>query len=276
MNFITNFVKQVLNQSQKESTEKELNEKMVFTKEFKKGKKSVKSQKFIIDVDFLEAEEEKLAKEEKKLKNDRISKELIGYLWNDTSLDISLKQMNELEKDLNQTKEAFTKVSHVKNEKKSKIDFKQEEHKSLKGIFIQFVVGLLLIGFTLSYVQTQPAEKKFLQSSVDLWANTFQKIIGKFGWVFTENVDKNYIEKRGQLVSELIDMEKKVQLCLDQTSDDKKRQELQKLLLKIQAFRQELSSTQYIPLENFIQNYDQYNLYVYSLQKTVDGLKCEK
>jgi hypothetical protein len=71
-------------------------------------------------------------------------------------------------------------------------------------------------------------------------------------------------------------MEKKVQLCLDKTSDDEKRQELQKLLLKIQTFRQELSSTQYIPLENFIQNYDQYNLYVYSLQKAVDGLKCEK
>jgi hypothetical protein len=89
--------------------------------------------------------------------------------------------MNELEKDLNQSEEAFTKVSQIKKEKKSKIDFKQEEHKSLRGIFIQFVIGLFLIGFTLSYVQTQPAEKKFLQSSVDLWTNTFQKIIGKFG-----------------------------------------------------------------------------------------------
>jgi uncharacterized protein YaaR (DUF327 family) len=62
-------------------------------------------------------------------------------------------------------------------------------------------------------------------------------------------------------------MEKKVQECLDNTTDKTKQAELQKLLSKIQNFRQELSNTQYISLQNFIQNYDQYNLYVYSLEK---------
>jgi len=337
MNFITNFVKQVLNQSQKESTEKELNEKIFSTKEFKKEKKSVKSNNISFvegknEVDVLEKNEKsfkengissiensrnkevELAKltlkdvndvsniinndteknkgtelsyddftkkeqikfEKEKFLNDRITKELAGYLWNDTSLDRSLKQMNEIEKDLYQKEEAFTKLSNIKKTKKTEIDFKDETYKNLKIIFFQFIIWIILIVFTLNYVQYHTAEKKFLQSSVDLWTNTFRQIVWKIGGAFKENVDKTYIEKRGNLVSQLVDMEKKVQICLDNTTDANKRKELQKLLLKIQTFRKELASVDYISLDNFIKNYDQYNLYVYSLKKTVDDLNCKK
>ena len=306
MNFITNFVNQVLSNRDKK------------IKEFKNGKKSLKSsntflnknEKFDVGIFSKHEENERNLKEnimdeiennedkkvwsfqsdkinekerkyqaqfesEKSLSN-RITKELAWYLWNDTSLDLSLKQMNELEKDLNQKEEAFTKLSKIKKKKKEKIDFKQGSYKSLKLIFFHFIIGVLLIAFTLSYVQNQPAEKKFLLSSLVLWNNTFQQIVWKFGGVFTQNVDKNYIEKRWKLVLQLIEMESKIQMCLDVVSDEKERQELQKLLMKIQSFRQELASPQYISLKNFIKNYDQYNLYVYSLRKALDGLNCKK
>jgi len=182
-----------------------------------------------------------------------IQKELISFLDNNSALDNSLLKMNkEIKKENNKWEITFV-----------------ENTKSLKWILIQFVVGVLLIWFTYSYVQKNPVEKKFLNSSISLWINTFQNLAWKIWWVFSEKVNDNYIAKRKEMIEKLVSYEIKVKQCLENTNNKNKQKNLSKLLYKIQTFKNFLMDTNNLSLQAFINNYTQYNLYVFSIQKTI-------
>ncbi len=279
MDFINEFVTKILSSKNSKLSENSFNSQnhIIEKKDLYNSKKNehdfkkqIENEKEIIKND--DVKKNNLIKnyehkwEETELKNERIVKELASYLWNNTDLDLSLKNMNNLEEN---AKNVWIEKNDW-NEKtgNSVINFKKQTI-NFKWILFEFIAWILLMFVTISYVQTQPAEKKFLQSSISLWVNTFQKIVWSLWWVFSKNVDKNYIEKRWTLLSILIKDEKIVQDCLDKNINQEKRDNLQKVLLKIQWFKKELSNTEYITLDNFIQKYDQYNLYVYSLHKAV-------
>ena len=195
------------------------------------------------------------------LVNDDIVKQLAWYLWNDTNLDRSLLNMNK-------TKTNQNLKWTIKIEKESVFSW-------WKWVLAQFIIWIILIFVTFSYVKTQPAEQKFLQSSVELWSNTFQNLLSHLWWVFTKSVDQTYIEKRQKLIDTLIWYKKDLEICLDNTKDEEKRKNISKLLQQVITFKNELSNTQLISLDNFIQKYDQYNLYVYSLSSAVKK-ECSK
>jgi len=210
------------------------------------------------------------------LKNNRIAKELIGYLWNDSNLDASLINMDlqkNLEQDLSQKEEAFTKVS--KKKKKWKIEFKSSKEKGWKLIAFQFFVWVILIAISFYYIKDNTAEKKFFQSSIDLWTNIFQSIASQLWWFIKEDVDKSYIKKRWIMINELITLEKDIQVCIDKTNDDEKLKELRQLLQKVDNYKKQLSDIHVISLEKFIKRYDEYNLRLYSLQESKQKI-CKK
>ena len=242
MNFISKFINEkVLKITNKESTEVTLNDS-------NKGNKT----------NVLLNQEKQIDIAEKKDISD-YAKELAGYLQNNVDLDRSLLKMtNDKTNKTNETKKTVIKIK------------KDNSSKSLKWIFIEFIIWVVLIFFTMSYVQSQPAEKKFLNSSVQLWVNTFQKIVIHFGWVFTKDVDKIYLQKKEKLLDQLVNDEKKVLICLNKETNSEKQKNLQKLYMKIKLFEQQLSNPNYTPLNQFIQQYDQYNLYVYSLNEAVN------
>ena len=274
MNFISKFIEEKILVDTEKKTSKTLdkrikNEKdVVFLKKIKEVtnkndeefNKSIESLS-VVKKDTQQVLNKKIPTERisKKIKNNipNYAKELAGYLQNDTNLDLSLLKMTN---NLIQEKENKT-VIKIK---------KEASYKSLKWILAQFIIWLALIFFTMNYVQSQPAEKKFLESSVQLWINTFQKLIGHFGWVFTKDVDKIYLQKKENLLNQLIGDEKKVLDCLSKEKDESKQRYLNKLYMKIKLFEQQLSNPEYTPLNQFIKNYDQYNLYVYSLNEAVN------
>ncbi len=200
-------------------------------------------------------------------------KEITGYLDNNNNLDKSLLQMDnnkELENISNQMKEwVDTNVKWVKQIEKKKVKFKKNKgNKNLHWIIIEFIIWIILIFISVSHINNNLAEFKFMKSSVQLWSNTFQNIVGKIWWIFSDDVQKNYIQKRTNMIEQLSTLSKKVNKWCD-------IKDYKELNYKIESFKSSLISTSFTPLDKFIKNYDQYNLYLYSLQELVKR-KCKK
>ena len=70
----------------------------------------------------------------------------------------------------------------------------------------------------------------------------------------------------------MINYEKEVLTCLDKQDNEEKQKYLKNIYMKVKFFEQQLAS---VPLNQFIQQYDQYNLYVYSLGEAINK-ECNK
>jgi len=244
MNFISKFINEKV---LKEGMKNKENDKLVFNKDKEAKTMDLK---------------EKKTKKENKFVTSNYARELAWYLENDTNLDRSLLKMTE-----------NTKENSKSSEKKQIIKIKKESsYKSLKWILFEFITGVVLIFFTMNYVQSQPAEKKFLDSSIQLWINTFQKIVWSFWWVFKTDMNKIYLEKKQKLLDKMINYEKEVLTCLDKQDNEEKQKYLKNIYMKVKFFEQQLAS---VPLNQFIQYYEQYSSYVYSLGQVINK-ECNK
>jgi len=203
-------------------------------------------------------------------------KEITGYLDNNNNLDKSLLQMDnnkELENITNQMEEWIDKnVKWVKelekiDNKKVEVKFKKNKsNKNLHWIILEFIIWIILIFISISHINNNLAEFKFIKSSIQLWTNTFQNIVNKVWWIFSDDIQKSYIQKRTTMIEELSNLSNKV----NKWCDIKNYKELN---YKIESFKASLINTNFTPLDKFIKNYDQYSLYLYSLQELVNK-KC--
>lgn len=191
-------------------------------------------------------------------------KKLSWYLWNNTNLDNTIKNMNinEMEKDLDNGTKAFKAIR--KNWKKNFKIEKPKPYKNLFWIFTQFLIWIIFIIISAIHINSNVAEYKFIKSSIDLWTNTFNSIVSKFGWVVWENAKDTYIEKRKNLLSSLIIMQDKLDNC-----DKEWKEEIGIKLLNLKA---KLMDTHYLTLQEFIDNYDQYKIAVNSIRESIDSL----
>ena len=200
-------------------------------------------------------------------------KEITGYLDNNNNLDKSLLQMDnnkELE-NINNEMEKWvdTNIKWIKEIKSKKVKFKKNKSsKNLHWIIAEFIIWVILIFIAMAHINSNLAELKFMRSSVQLWSNTFQNIVAKLWWVFSDDVEKNYIQKRTKMVEQLSNLEKEINTWCN-------IKDYKELNYKIESFKNSLLDTNFTPLSKFIKNYDQYNLYLYSLQELVKR-KCKK
>ncbi len=199
-------------------------------------------------------------------------KEIAGYLDNNTNLDQSLLKMDnnkELKDTNNQVeKEIDTNIKWVKEENNKKVvKFKKNKYnKNLNWIITEFIVWITLILVSVYHINNNLAEKKFMQSSVQLRSNTFLGVLNKMWWLFSNDTQKIYVQKRENMIKKLSLLEVKANKWCD-------IKDYKELHYKIEGFKSSLLNTKFIPLSRFVKNYDQYNLYLYSLQKLVKR-KC--
>ena len=162
-----------------------------------------------------------------------------------------------------------TNIKWIKEIKNKKVKFKKNKSsKNLHWIIAEFIIWVILIFIAMAHINSNLAELKFMRSSVQLWSNTFQNIVAKLWWVFSDDVEKNYIQKRTKMVEQLSNLEKEINTWCN-------IKDYKELNYKIESFKNSLLDTNFTPLSKFIKNYDQYNLYLYSLQELVKR-KCKK
>ncbi len=193
-----------------------------------------------------------------------IRKMLGWYLWNNSNLDNTFKNMNinEMKKDLDNGEKA---VKPVRKYWKKHIKFeKQKPYKNLLWIFFQFLIWIILIFASAIHINANVAEYKFIKSSIDLWTNTFNSLVSNLGWIVWENAKDTYIEKRKLFVSSLIDLQDKLKSCNKEWQNEIKN--------KIINLKTKLMDTDYITLQEFIDNYDQYKIAIDSISESVNSL----
>ena len=214
-------------------------------------------------------------KNNKKVKNDKyindiqniwkwVNKELSWYLWNDFNLDNTMKNMSikEMSNDLN--KESNNKKT-IKKSKKDIIKIqKQKPYKNLLYIFIEFLIWIILIWISVVNINGNIAETKFMNSSIDLWTNTFNWIATKFKGIIWNNAREGYIKKRQDLVSDLKTYEDKLKSCNKKWKDKMKN--------RLINLKEQLKNTNYITLDKFIKNYEEYHLDVNAMKDSVNDL----
>jgi len=122
-----------------------------------------------------------------------------------------------------------------------------------------------MVIISINHINHNTAEYKFFQSSIQLWTNTIQNLIWNIGWAFSDDMQKEYINKRISMVKQLTELSTTINNCKFQNIDN-----YQKLSYKVNSFKQSLLNTNFITLDTFIKNYDQYSLYLYSLKKIVN------
>lgn len=241
----------------------------------KKNSKNIKSEK---KEDINDIKKEKNIKIDLEEKTDNIKaiendiwKEMFGYLNTNSNLDNSLLKM-DIEKDLNSWVDL--KDKSIKDIAKKNADIKivkNNKKVNLWWIFFEFIIWILLIFYTLSYVKGNEAESKFLFSSVQLWKNTAINLAWKV-WFLSKNVESDYIKKRETEIKKMMDLENKIQNCIHNEKNNDKKKELKNILYKISSFKYELMDTKSISLDTFIKKYDQFTLYWYWLKQTTDKL----
>ena len=193
-----------------------------------------------------------------------VSKELTWYLWNNFNLDNTIKNMSikEMENDLN------NENSDIKTVNKSKENIikiqKEKPYKNLLFIFIEFLIWVILIIVSVIHIDKNIAEYKFMRSSIDLWTNTFNWIVAKFNGIIWDNAREIYIKKRQDLVSDLEVYEDKLKSC------DKKWKD--KMKFRLINLKEQLENTNYITLDKFIKNYEEYKLDVDAIKVSIDNL----
>lgn len=206
----------------------------------------------------------------KTIEND-IWKEMFGYLNTNSNLDNSLLKM-DIEKDLNSWVDFKNKsVKDISNKNTDIKIVKNNKKVNLWWILFEFIIWILLIIYSLSYVKGNEAESKFLFSSVQLWKNTAINLAWKV-WFLSKNVESDYIKKRETEIKKMMDLENKIQNCIHNEKNNDKKKELKNILYKISSFKYELMDTKSISLDDFIKKYDQFSLYWYWLKQTTDNL----
>ena len=193
-----------------------------------------------------------------------VNKELTWYLWNDFNLDNTIKNMSikEMENDLNNES---SDVKIVKKSKKNIIKIQKEKpYKNLLFIFIEFLIWVILIIVSVIHIDKNIAEYKFMKSSIDLWTNTFNWIVAKFNGIIWNNARERYIKKRQDLVTDLGTYEDKLKSC------DKKWKD--KMKFRLINLKEQLENTNYITLDKFIKNYEEYKLDVDAIKVSIDNL----
>lgn len=191
------------------------------------------------------------------------NKQLSWYLWNDFNLDKSIKKMsiNEITKDLDNGESAIT-VVNKKNKKSSSTKIQINKSKNTKNvlwIFLEFLLWILFIWITVVYLNYNKSEYRFMESSINLWANTFNKLLSNVGWFIWKNAKENYINKKDTFISDLMTFEKRLKSC-------NKKENKEKLINRIEFLKQKLEN---IDLNEFISQFTNYKLDMDSIKASV-------
>jgi len=193
-----------------------------------------------------------------------VMKQLSWYLWNDFNLDNTMNNMiNEIKKDWDNEKT----INSSKKSDKMVIEIQKEKpYKNLLLIFIEFLIWIILIVVSVISINNNVAEYKFVKSSIYLWINTFNGIFSKIKGIIWEDARKKYIQKRDDLVSELISFENKLKSCNKKWIDD--------IEYRIENLKILLMNTNYLSLDEFINNYDKYKIDVDAIKASI-SLFCK-
>lgn len=215
--------------------------------------------------------DEKIQEQRKSTQN-----ELTWYLSNNSNLDNSMIKMNEeIAKDIENELKEETEERWIKNARKNqKIEIvEHKSNKSIYWIFWQFIFGIFLIVISSIYVYWNTAEYKFMKSSIDLWTNTVNNIMTRFGGAIWDDAKQNYITKRESFVDDLTTLNNKIDECLKNKLEQKKDY-LEEIQDRINSLKTQLLDVELISLDKFIKDFDQYSLWVNSLKTSVKN-ECE-
>lgn len=193
-----------------------------------------------------------------------VNKELGWYLSNDFKLDNTIRQMGikDIDKEWDNRKNTVKSVNRP-NKTSIKIQW-QKPYKNLLWIFIEFLIWVILLVVSIIHINKNLAEYKFMQSSINLWTNTFDRISYNIGGSIWKYAKEGYIKKKNNLISELNDYQDILKSC-----DKKWKDTLEKRLLNLKEF---LTNTNYLTLDKFVDNYEHYKMDVDAIKESVNWL----
>ena len=148
---------------------------------------------------------------------------------------------------------------------------KKSYKKTILWIIFQFIAWIFLIAYSYSYLQNHEAEMKFFDSSIQYWKNLTLNLYAKLWWNFENQVDKEYINKRNEMVNILSNLSEELNACIAKEKNTKTLLQLTKTKSDIDQLKKILSDTNYLPLNKYIEKYQYYSLWVHSLKEWVEN-----
>jgi len=188
---------------------------------------------------------------------DNISKKIFADMENNLKNNNDSDNMNAIDKN--------TKI---------KIE-KQSYKKTIFWIVFQFLLGVFLIAYSYSYLQTHEAQRKFFDSSIQYWKNLAVNLYAKLWWSFEDQVDQEYMDKRAQMVKTLSNLSIELNSCIAREKNSETLEQLKKTKNDIEELKRRLSNTDYLSLNEYIEKYQYYSLWVNSLKEWVENY-CRK
>jgi len=223
--------------------------------------------------DYLEDSNDISEKEEERIKTeeDRQNKDVqkIGDFLED---DIT-KNTKELEKDVQISKSLREPMF---TEPKEKIVIQKISYtKTWIWIIIQFVVWFFLLYISNAYLQKHEPEKKFFDSSIQFWKSSISSLINKLGWPFSDEVEKDYIDKRWKMILDLENMKVKLKHCKLAENNEKNKSWKKDVTRKIIRLKNYISDEKALTLDEFIDKYQEYLLWVHTYKTQINDY-CKK
>ena len=196
----------------------------------------------------------------------------ISEIWDFLEDDIS-KNSKELEKDVEVVKSLREPIF---TEPKEKIVIQKISYtKTWIWIIIQFIVWFSLLYVSNAYLQTHEPEKKFFDSSVEYWKNMISSLVNKLGWPFSDEVERDYIDKRWKMILDLANMEVELKNCKLKEKNSKNIAWKKDIEKKVKRLKKFVSNEKAFTLNEFIDKYQEFDLWVHSYKTQVEDY-CKK